>query len=144
MSLDRTCICADDGKFYHCSVIWIRDWACLSFSDGEIELLVAIDGGCCTQTFVPRGSAKDAIRERRVPVTIADKPLVGTRVFPDRAGVKRTWRAYEAQPKVTARGLSRRLIPKEQEPTRKPQGTFLWMCGAHRELLRILELEAVS
>lgn len=128
MSLGRTCICADDGRFYHCSVIWLYDWACLSFSDGEIELLVAVDGG----------RPRDAIRNRRVPVVI-DKPLIGVRVFADRNGVKRTWRAYEAQPTVTVKGFPRCLIPRDQEPTTKPCGVFLFRCGVHDELLRVLE-----
>lgn len=141
MILDRTCICADDGQFYHCSVIWIRDWACLSFSDGEIELLVAIDGPCCSKTFVPITTARTAVSARQVPVVVGER-MAGTRRFADRVGVMRTWRAYTATPKATAKGFPRRLIPKEQEPTRKPLGTLLWQCGAHRELRRLLELEA--
>lgn len=142
MSVDRTCICADDGQFYDCSVIWIRDWACLSFSDGEIEVLVAVDGPCCSQTFAPITTARTAVGIRQVPVVVGEQ-LTGTRRFADRAGVKRTWKAYTATPKATAKGFPRRLIPKDQEPTRKPQGALLWQCGAHRQLLRLLELEAV-
>jgi hypothetical protein len=140
VSLDRTCLCADDGQFYDCSVLWLRDWACLSFSDGEIELLVAIDGGCCTQTFVPRGTARRVINQRQIPITIGE-PLIGVRIFKDRAGVTRTWRAYVAKPTATAKGFPRRLIPKDHKPTMRPQGTFLWGCGVHKQQLRLLALK---
>lgn len=137
MDNPKTCICADDGKFYHCSFIWIRDWACLSFSDSEIELLVALDGPCCSRSYVPRGTARMVVNQRQVPVIVGD-PLTGTRIFSDPAGVKRTWRAYRAIPKSTVKGFPRRFIPKDQSPTTKPQGTFLWWCGIHNQALRLL------
>lgn len=131
MSLSHTCICADDGRFYRCSVLWLRDWACLAFHDGEMELIVAVDGD---------ETPDRTIRQLRVPIVIGDRPLIGVRVFADRNGVKRTWRAWEARPLATAKGFPRRLIPKDQAATKEPRGVFLWRCGAHSQLVRLFEM----
>lgn len=137
-----TTLCADDGNFYSVSITWLRDWCCLSFYHGEIEVLVAIDGGCCTRTFVPRGTARAAINQRQVPITI-DGPLIGTRVFSDRAGVERTWKAYRAKPTATARGFPRRLL-RGVEPTTQPGGVLLYRCAVHEQRLRLMELGVMA
>lgn len=129
-----TYVCADDGKFYQCSILWLLDWACLSFHGGQVELLVAVDGG----------RLRRAINDRKVPITIGEIPLVGVRVFPDPNGVRRTWRAYEAQPAATVRGFPRRLIPRDQAATTSPDGALLWRCGVHEQHMRLLELRSAS
>jgi hypothetical protein len=125
-----TCICADDGQFYQVEQIWVRDWACLSFDAGTIELLVTTDGG----------SAKAAVKLQRFPVTLGQL-LVGVRTFPDQSGVRRLWRAYEALPTAMAKGFPKRLLPADAKPMAVPRGPFLWRTGRHVHRLERMQVD---
>ncbi len=124
-----THVCADDGQIYCVGMVWLRDWACLSFSGGLVELLVAVDSG---RPWMAIG---------RAPI-VCGEPLIGVRVFADRNGVQRTWKAYAARPKYRDKGFPRRLIHEDQPVATDPRGTFLWRCSVHNQALRLIELRS--